>query len=88
VVQKGQTVRVKLIERDERGRLRLSMKALEPKPEGMTDEASNGGGENGNGSGEDRPRREFRGDRGDRPRGDRERSGSRGGPDRGDRGDR
>jgi polyribonucleotide nucleotidyltransferase len=85
VVQKGQTVRVKLIERDERGRLRLSMKALEPKPEGAPE--GNGATENGDGAGEggDRPRREPRGDRGDRPRGDRERSGSRGG-DRGDRG--
>jgi polyribonucleotide nucleotidyltransferase len=71
VVQKGQTVKVKLIERDERGRLRLSMKALEPKPEGMVDEPQNGsdGAENGNGNGGgeggDRPRRE-RSDRGER----------------------
>jgi polyribonucleotide nucleotidyltransferase len=35
VVKKGDRVRVKLIDRDERGRLRLSMKALEPRPEGM-----------------------------------------------------
>ena len=34
VVKKGDTVRVKLIDKDERGRLRLSMKALIPKPEG------------------------------------------------------
>ncbi|MFL5577572.1 MAG: polyribonucleotide nucleotidyltransferase [Gemmatimonadaceae bacterium] len=34
VVKKGDRVRVKLVDRDERGRLRLSMKALEPKPEG------------------------------------------------------
>ena len=34
VVKKGDRVRVKLIERDERGKLRLSMKALLPKPEG------------------------------------------------------
>jgi polyribonucleotide nucleotidyltransferase len=33
VIKKGDRVRVKLIERDERGRLRLSMKALMPKPE-------------------------------------------------------
>ena len=32
VVKKGDRVKVKLIERDERGRLRLSMKALVPKP--------------------------------------------------------
>jgi polyribonucleotide nucleotidyltransferase len=56
VVKKGDRVKVKLIDRDERGRLRLSMKALQPKPEG---EAGGEGG--GNGSGE--PRR----DRGDRP---------------------
>jgi polyribonucleotide nucleotidyltransferase len=87
VVQKGQTVRVKLIERDERGRLRLSMKALEPKPEGMPE--SNGNGAEGDGAEGDRPR-EPRGDRGDRPRGDRprgdrERSGSRGGDRGGER---
>jgi polyribonucleotide nucleotidyltransferase len=34
VVKKGDRVKVKLLERDERGRLRLSMKALQPKPEG------------------------------------------------------
>jgi polyribonucleotide nucleotidyltransferase len=33
VVKKGDRVTVKLIDRDERGRLRLSMKALVPKPE-------------------------------------------------------
>jgi polyribonucleotide nucleotidyltransferase len=65
VVKKGDRVTVKLIERDERGRLRLSMKALTPRPEGMPEEP-------------ERPRREE-GDRehsgGDRPR----RSGGRGG---------
>jgi polyribonucleotide nucleotidyltransferase len=35
VVKKGDRVKVKLIDRDERGRLRLSMKALVPRPEGM-----------------------------------------------------
>ena len=35
VVKKGDRVKVKLIDRDERGRLRLSMKALLPRPEGM-----------------------------------------------------
>src|SRR5688500_15864044 len=79
VVKKGDRVKVKLIDRDERGRLRLSMKALEPKPEGMPDTPE------GNGEGGERPRREERGDRGDRPRGDRDR-GPRG--DRGDRGPR
>jgi polyribonucleotide nucleotidyltransferase len=42
VVKKGERVRVKLIDRDERGRLRLSMKALVPKPEGTPDDAANG----------------------------------------------
>ncbi|MFM8696292.1 MAG: polyribonucleotide nucleotidyltransferase [Betaproteobacteria bacterium] len=68
----GQVVQVKVLETDEKGRIKLSMKALLERPEGMPEE-------------EDRPRREFRdrgdrGDRGDRPR--RERS------DRGERGDR
>jgi polyribonucleotide nucleotidyltransferase len=47
VVKKGDRVRVKLIERDERGRLRLSRRALLPKPEGSPD----GEGSSGNGSG-------------------------------------
>ena len=58
VVQKGQTVRVKLIERDERGRVRLSMKALEPKPEGAPE--GNGAGDEGAGEGGERPRRSRR----------------------------
>ncbi len=68
VVSKGDRVKVKLLERDERGRLRLSMKALVPKPESegsFSPEAENGststeGGEVGVESGsssEDRPRR-------------------------------
>ncbi|MGQ0713162.1 MAG: polyribonucleotide nucleotidyltransferase [Gemmatimonadaceae bacterium] len=59
VVKKGDRVKVKLLERDERGRLRLSMKALLPKPEGMAEEEGNGGGSRG-GRGErggERPRR-------------------------------
>src|SRR5688500_18223565 len=48
VVKKGDRVKVKLLERDERGRLRLSMKALVAKPEGE----SFGGGAGGNGGGE------------------------------------
>jgi polyribonucleotide nucleotidyltransferase len=54
VVNKGDRVTVKLLDRDERGRLRLSMKALVPKPEGMPEE-------------EPRPPRPEGGD-GDRPR--------------------
>ena len=60
VVKKGDRVKVKLIDRDERGRLRLSMKALQPKPEGDTGEGA------GNGS-EPRRDRGDRGGRGDRP---------------------
>jgi polyribonucleotide nucleotidyltransferase len=50
VVKKGDRVKVKLLERDERGRLRLSMKALTPKPEGesrSSEEGSGGGGAGG-----------------------------------------
>jgi len=60
VVKKGDRVKVKLLDRDERGRLRLSMKALLPKPEGMAEEEGNGGGRGGRGGGErggERPRR-------------------------------
>src|SRR5437667_11231863 len=69
VVKKGDRVRVKLIDRDERGRLRLSMKALIPRPEGMPEpEPSSGNG--GSGEGGERPR----------PSGDRGGRGGSGGP--------
>ncbi len=57
VVTKGDQVTVKLIDRDERGRLRLSMKALLPRPEGMPEDdresssGSSGGGGSRGGSG-------------------------------------
>ncbi len=73
VVKKGETVTVKLIDRDERGRLRLSMKALLPKPEGAPDASGNGSDGNGGEGGEHRERS----DRGER-RGER-RGGGRGG---------
>ncbi|MGZ5182794.1 MAG: S1 RNA-binding domain-containing protein, partial [Ramlibacter sp.] len=74
-LSEGQVVRVKVLETDEKGRVKLSMKALLDRPEGMEDHAPRG----------DRPPRGDRGDRGDRPpRGDR---GERG-DFRGDRGDR
>ncbi len=65
VVKRGDRVRVKLIDRDERGRLRLSMKALQPKPEGVDEgngnrppaERSSGGERDDSGRGDDRPRR-------------------------------
>ncbi len=56
VVKKGDRVTVKLVDRDERGRLRLSMKALLPRPEGMPEEVPQS----------ERPRREDGGDRGGR----------------------
>ena len=74
IVKKGETVTVKLIDRDERGRLRLSMKALLPKPEGAEAAAE---GETSTEGGEGGERRERR-DRGDRPRGDRGGRGGRG----------
>ncbi|MGH7680149.1 MAG: S1 RNA-binding domain-containing protein, partial [Gemmatimonadaceae bacterium] len=70
VVKKGDRVQVKLIERDERGRLRLSRKALLPKPEGMVESAprtGNGGPEGGSEGGAEGGEREGRGEgRGDR----------------------
>jgi polyribonucleotide nucleotidyltransferase len=69
VVNKGDRVTVKLLDRDERGRLRLSMKALVPRPEGMPEEEARPPRAEGDG---DRPRSE---NGGDRPR----RSGGRGG---------
>ncbi len=74
VVKKGERVKVKLIDRDERGRLRLSMKALLPKPGAEGAPAAEGdatyaaGGEaSAGGEGEGEPRRE--GGRGRRDRG-------------------
>src|SRR5439155_25356266 len=73
VVNKGDRVTVKLLDRDERGRLRLSMKALVPKPEGMPDEeprpprGEGGDGERSrseNGGSGERPRRSGGGGRG------------------------
>jgi polyribonucleotide nucleotidyltransferase len=50
VVNKGDRVKVKLLERDERGRLRLSMKALVPKADAQADGGSPfSGGEASNG---------------------------------------
>jgi polyribonucleotide nucleotidyltransferase len=59
VVKKGDRVRVKLIDRDERGRLRLSMKALLPKPEG-SEESGNGERGSERGPRRDSPRGEER----------------------------
>ncbi len=62
----GQIVKVKVMETDEKGRVKLSMKVLQERPEGMPERA-------------ERPERGDRGDRGDRGgRGDR---GDRGAPE-------
>jgi polyribonucleotide nucleotidyltransferase len=81
VVKRGDRVKVKVIERDERGRLRLSMKALIPKPgadaaAGEPAYADATAGAPASAAGEERPRREG-GDGGGRGRGGR--SGGRGG---------
>ncbi len=83
VVKKGDRVKVKLIERDDRGKMRLSMKALLPKPEGGS-ESGAGDEEGGEVVGVGGGSRERRGDSGGRPRrggGGRSRGG-RGGRDR------
>jgi polyribonucleotide nucleotidyltransferase len=56
-LKEGDIVKVKVLETDEKGRIKLSMKALLERPEGFVEE--------------ERPRRE-RSDRGDRPRRERE----------------
>jgi polyribonucleotide nucleotidyltransferase len=65
-LKEGQVVQVKVLETDEKGRIKLSMKALLERPEGMPEEAPR---ERFSRDRDDRPRR---GDRDDRPR--RERS--------------
>jgi polyribonucleotide nucleotidyltransferase len=74
-LQEGQIVRVKALETDDKGRVKLSMKALIDKPEGYEEPS--------------REPREFRerSDRGDRGGYRNDRGGDRGG-DRGPRGDR
>ncbi len=70
-LSEGQVVKVKVLETDEKGRIKLSLKALLDKPEGYVEE--------------ERPRREYgdRPERGDRPRRDRGDRGERG--ERGER---
>ncbi len=63
VVKKGDRVKVKLIERDERGRLRLSMKALLPKPEGTPEDAAPADGNGADEASADRPEGGDRGGR-------------------------
>ncbi|MBI3380683.1 MAG: polyribonucleotide nucleotidyltransferase [Aquabacterium sp.] len=72
-LKEGQIVKVKVLETDEKGRVKLSMKALLERPEGMPEREERG--DRG-----DRGPRGDRGDRGGRDRGDR--------GDRGERRDR
>jgi polyribonucleotide nucleotidyltransferase len=65
-LKEGQVVRVKVLETDEKGRIKLSMKALLVRPEGMAEERFERGDRPRRDYG-DRPRRE-RSDRDDRPR--------------------
>jgi len=65
-LKEGQIVKVKVLETDEKGRVKLSMKALLERPEGMPEREERG----------DRGPRGDRGDRGGRDRG--ERGGDRG----------
>ncbi|MEO7040930.1 MAG: S1 RNA-binding domain-containing protein, partial [Gemmatimonadaceae bacterium] len=74
VVKKGDRVRVKVLDRDERGRLRLSMKALETAPEGGSSSSASSHAESAStGASEEH---EDGGERSERPR--RPRSGGRG----------
>ncbi len=74
VVKKGDRVRVKVLDRDERGRLRLSMKALETAPEGASsNDASSHSDGSSTSSGDEH---QDGGERSERPR--RPRSGGRG----------
>ena len=80
----GQIVKVKVLETDEKGRIKLSLKALLERPEGMEEEQRS-----------ERPRREYgdrndrggRGDRGDRPRRERAEQAPRDGEVAGDQGE-
>ncbi len=75
LLKEGQVVQVKVLETDDKGRIKLSMKALLDRPEGMPEERYEPRGDRG-------PRR----DRDDRPRRDRGERSERG--DRGERSDR
>jgi len=63
-LQEGQVVRVKVLETDEKGRVKLSMKALLERPEGMPEDAPRERRDRGDRG--DRGERRDRGDRGDR----------------------
>ena len=69
-LKEGQVVQVKVLETDEKGRIKLSMKALIERPEGMPEERFEPRSDRGpRRDRDDRPRRD-RNDRDDRPRRD------------------
>ncbi len=80
-LKEGQVVKVKVMETDEKGRIKLSMKALLARPEGyVEEERPRRDRDDRGGRGGDRgPRRDFRNDRGGNDRG-----GDRGEPRQGD----
>jgi polyribonucleotide nucleotidyltransferase len=85
VLTEGQEVKVKVLEIDNRGKVRLSMRVVDQETGAELEDTRppREPREGGEGRGDRGPR----GDRGDRG-GDRRREGGRGGRDRGDRGDR
>jgi polyribonucleotide nucleotidyltransferase len=77
VVKVGDMVKVKVINVDDTGRIKLSIKAAKEPGEGGPGPGDSGGGEGGHGGGGGGGRRGDRGgDRGGRPRRDREHAGS------------
>ncbi|MBK6472506.1 MAG: polyribonucleotide nucleotidyltransferase [Betaproteobacteria bacterium] len=67
-LKEGQVVQVKVLETDEKGRIKLSMKALLERPEGMPEERFEPRGDRGDRPRRDRDDRPPRRDRDDRPR--------------------
>jgi len=67
-LKEGQIVKVKVLETDEKGRIKLSMKALLERPEGMPEERFEPRGDRGDRPRRDRDDRPPRRDRDDRPR--------------------
>jgi polyribonucleotide nucleotidyltransferase len=68
-LKEGQVIKVKVLETDDKGRIKLSMKALLDRPEGMAEERFEPRGDRPRRDREDRPRRD-RSEREDRPRRD------------------
>ena len=92
VVSEGQEVKVKVLEIDSRGKVRLSMRVVDQETGAELEDTrppreERPRGERGEGRGDRGPRRDGEG-RGGRDRGPRRDGGGRGGEGRGDRGDR